>query len=153
MSLANIPSRTLIWTPEYPLVTFLTPLRTLDILAAGSGVYHACVMWEPGELRQGDGSLVSMRIRGSGLDRLRREWWCRRQASEVVAQCRDTVQQTVIIQLIELSSPAVERRQESASLRTTSESESAACDNGEVGKGVGRRCSSTSARKVGGRCD
>lgn len=57
VGVANIPSRTLIWTPEYPLVTFLTPLKTLDILAVGSGNYHVCDLGCRMVLRQGNGSL------------------------------------------------------------------------------------------------
>lgn len=55
MSLINIPSRTLIWTPEYPLVTFLTLLITFDILAAESGgsTTGVCSVGGPDDLRQG----------------------------------------------------------------------------------------------------
>ena len=46
---ANIPSRTLIWTLEYPLVTFLTLLITFDILTAEAVNYlgegRVCESW------------------------------------------------------------------------------------------------------------
>lgn len=37
MRCTGLPSRTFTWTLEYPLVTFLTLLITLDILTAGEG--------------------------------------------------------------------------------------------------------------------
>lgn len=76
----------------------------------------------------------------SGLDRVRREWCRRSRAWESAARCLDAVQQIAIFnwsgcRALRLNS----ERQKSASLRTTSGGRYATCDNGDEGKGVGRR--------------